>query len=252
MKRAFTLIEVMLAISLLLAISSTMFGFMLGMMDRRERLTDAAREGRSGSALIERLENDILGAIAGDSGVGAGIKGDATSLTILTRAVNVPGNLSELDIALGDLLASRYSFDEQAGEVRIARWGVSPMGSASANEGADEVVSSRVRRLRFRYHNGDTWLSSFDSLSENGLPVAIEVAIWFGETQRALIEANAPTELLGDETPLQFGDDFASDAAFDAEQMFLEEDEPTVWGQPDRVRMIVVPDGPVAAWKEGR
>ncbi len=51
---------------------------------------------------------------------------------------------------------------------------------------------------------------------------------------------------------LQFGDDFASDAAFDPELMLLEEDETTVWGQPDRVRMIVVPDGPVAAWKEGR
>jgi type II secretory pathway pseudopilin PulG len=251
-KRAFTLFEILLAISLLLAMSSTMFGFMMGMMDRRDRLLVASSDGRSGSALIERLENDILGAIAGDAGVGAGIKGSETGLTILTRAVNVPGDVSELRIALGDLQASRYVFKEEAGEVRIARWGVSPTGAAGSSSGSEEIVSDRVLRLRFRYHDGSTWLSSFDSLAQQGLPVAIEVAIWFGENQRAAIEAERPTQRTGEETPLQFGDDFPSDAAFALDDEFFDEDEPKVWGEPDRVRMIVVPDGPVAAWKEGQ
>lgn len=250
-KGAFTLLEVLLALSLLLAITSTLFGFMLGLMDRRDRLVQASSEGQAGSALIERLENDIMAAISGDSEVGAGIKGSATELTILSRSVNVPGDSSELDLALGDLQASRYTFTERSSEVSIARWGVSPTSSAGAGSGADEVVSNRVRKLRFRYHDGETWLSSYDSLSQQGLPVAVEIGIWFGENRRAAIDEEAPRELTGEETPMQFGDDYASSAALDPMQMFENEEEPIVWGEPDRVRVIIVPDGPVAAWKAG-
>ena len=230
--RGFTLFEIMLAIALLVALSSTLFSFMLNLMSGRDRLIEASRDGRAGSSLIERLENDILGAIAGDATVGAGIDGQEHRLTLLTRSVNVPSGPDELDWALGDLLSARYVFDEAASEVRTVRRAIVP--GVSVAETDDEVISGRVRGLRFRYHDGQTWRSSYNSLQRNGLPVAIEVAIWFGDP------------------PLQFGDDFPEEPSSDAGRSVEGDEGPPTFGEPDRLRVMVVPDGPVAAWKGGR
>lgn len=248
--RGFTLFEIMLAIALLVALSSTLFSFMLNLMSRRDRLIEASRDGRSGSSLIERLENDIFGAIAGDATIGAGIDGGENRLTLLTRTVNVPSGPDELDWALGDLQSARYVFDDASSEVRTVRRAIVPGGSVS--EADDEVVSSRVRRLRFRYHDGQTWLSSYNSLQRNGLPVAIEVAIWFGDPPpRPALDADSPGSA-GDETPLQFGADFPEEPFIDAGQTIEGDVLLPTFGEPDRLRVIVVPDGPVAAWKGGR
>lgn len=248
--RGFTLFEIMLAIALLVALSSTLFSFMLNLMSGRDRLIEASRDGRAGSSLIERLENDILGAIAGDATVGAGIDGQEHRLTLLTRSVNVPSGPDELDWALGDLLSARYVFDEAASEVRTVRRAIVP--GVSVAETDDEVISGRVRGLRFRYHDGQTWRSSYNSLQRNGLPVAIEVAIWFGDPPSRPALGSDSSEDARDDTPLQFGDDFPEQPPSDAGQ-FREGDEgPPTFGEPDRLRVMVVPDGPVAAWKGGR
>ena len=248
--RGFTLFEIMLAIALLVALSSTLFSFMLNLMSQRDRLIEASRDGRSGSSLIERLESDILGAIAGDATIGAGIDGEEFRLTLLTRTVNVPSGPGELDWALSDLQSARYLFDEASSEVRTVRRAIVPGGSVSQAD--DEVLSSRVRRLRFRYHDGQTWLSSYNSLRRDGLPVAIEVAIWFGDPppwSGSDVDSRGDG---GDDTPLQFGDDFAEEPLSEAGRTIEADQSPPTLGEPDRLRVIVVPDGPVAAWKGGR
>src|SRR5262249_5989025 len=81
---------------------------------------------------------------------------------------------------------------------------------------------------RVRYHDGGDWLSDFDSAGgsggattggggggeSEGLPVAVEVAIWFGE-------------------PVAEGEKIER------------------WPEPDRLRVIAVPDGPVAGGGRG-
>jgi len=246
--RAFTLLEVMIAIALILALSGSMFGFMFNLMDRRERLLHLALDGRASSMLVERLEDDLMGAVAGGGRIGSGIQGDATSLTIRTRSVGLPRGADRVG-AMGDLITADYSYDERLGRLTMAR----SRGNVAGDE--SEVVSQRVRRFNLRYYDGTNWRERFDSGSAGALPVAVEIAIWFGEpvlsaeaeveleeAERAISSASENPLDFENYEPEQFGDDL--DFGFN-------EDEPIDWGEPDRLRVIIVPDGPVATWKEG-
>jgi hypothetical protein len=102
--------------------------------------------------------------------------------------------------------------------------------------------------LRLRYYDGERWSASFDSGAAGALPVAVEVAVWFGPPgpREEADEAGGGTE-----------------AAESPEKKRTEKRENEGTGQeragadriaraPDRVRLIVAPDGPVSSWKELR
>lgn len=116
----------------------------------------------------------------------------------------------------GDLSRTSYAFDPAEGLIR-AGIGVAPSDAPPA-----EIAAEGVRSLRFRYFDGRAWRSEFESQQAKTLPAAIEIAIWSGERSSArehVSDAGAPTAALG---------------------------------EPDRVRTILILDGPSAAWKEDR
>ncbi len=92
-----------------------------------------------------------------------------------------------------------------------------------------------------RYVDGKEWKQSFDSVGAGALPVAVEVAVWFG----------APKADPGAAKPATRGG--AVEKSEDDGAARQETDAATVPSrEPDRLRVIVVPDGPVASWKESR
>lgn len=227
---AFTLLEVLLAIALIAMLTAALFGFLSQLHDRRARMEQMASDLRAGGTLIERIEQDLLGAVASARGVESGIAGTATSLRIATRGVWIdlsPGPAEESGepatvlarMADGDLQQSEYTFDAASATIRGQRRavdsGAAPAeggGSGVGGGGEAERISSRVRRVRFRYHDGRAWVDSFQSAATGGLPAAVEVALWFGD-QPATEEAGPSAN-------------------------------PLRWPEPDRLRVIVVPDGP--------
>ena len=82
------------------------------------------------------------------------------------------------------------------------------------------TVATGVAALRFRFFDGEGWSDSFDSSKSGTLPVAIEVGVW---------SASGGAASTG-----EVGKDIGA-----------------VMRAPDRWRLITVPDGPVAGWKEG-
>lgn len=232
-RRGFTLAEVLLAIGLVAALAGGVFSFMWNLLDRRGSILQAASEADAAGVLFERIEADLLCAIAGDEGVGAGIVGESARVRVLTWGVALGAPVGAT--AAADLQGSEYVFDAARGEVRARRWtGASPAGGAGL-----EVVSDRVQHLRLRYFTGREWVDRFDSLRE-GLPVAVEVSIWFGAP---LVEEGVLAE---EENGLALAD--AGEMA-EPEAPLEEGERPR--READRRRVIVVPDGPVAAWKEG-
>lgn len=101
------------------------------------------------------------------------------------------------------------------------------------------TIGTNIYRVSFRYHDGRGWRDTFTSGSRGGLPVAVEVSIWFDPWPGAeddfeadpefggALDAAPDPEPLGDSDPL---DAFADETAFD--------DRPP----PDRRRIIAVPD----------
>jgi prepilin-type N-terminal cleavage/methylation domain-containing protein len=221
-QRGFTLLEVLLCLAIILMLGGSVMGFMLGLLERREAITGAAAQQAGAAALLERIEADLSCGIAGDSQAGAGIHGTSERLVLLTRGVWLPDH-SRPEAAMGDLQGSEYVLEGNA--VLARRW-----AAGDEDAGELEVICGGVERLRLRYFDGEGWQASFDSQARGGLPVAVEVALWFRQPGTS------------------------TEPVLEEPGRFMEEDPDSVLPprDPDRVRLVIVPDGPVAAWKEGR
>jgi len=243
-RRGFSLFEVLVAISVLAALSGVVYAFLADMARQRERAAELARQLQAGIVLIERLETDVLSSLAGTGSVGAGVEGTNERLKLLSRGVTPPMGEGQAAAPLGDLQVTEFEFGAASGELRASH------GDAHAETGAEmQLLADGLERVRFRYHDGRNWVASFDSMARGGLPVAIEVALWFEPTGERDAEPSEPG-------------DAASPDASDGEPVdgpgrgvppiaprFLDAPGPPEQREiptraPDRLRIIVVPDGP--------
>lgn len=242
-RRAFTLLEVLLALGLVGIIALTAIDLASDLLRDRHRLDHACLALRSADILFERIEQHSQCAIAGGRGIGPGVRGSEHELVLLARRVSPP-QLSphrQPQDPLGDLqqLHVRYEPETTTLRLRVEH------ASDTAVQSPFEILSQRVEGLRFRYHDGSGWRNSFDSQQSGSMPVAIEISIWLMLRPRpepaptALPHAGdfrAPPDTeaaLMDEPPLP---DAARSDDTDPELL----DRPQ--RAPDRIRIIAIPD----------
>lgn len=177
-QRAFTLVEVLIALGLSAALLASAFSFYFNLLNTRKRLVERADQQRAADVIIDQLAASLTTCIVGDQSNGAGVKGTAVALTIGSRSV--AANLAERGAGdpavFDDLQMTEIRFSEAGGIITINRW--NPLGGEGARESA-QTLTQRIGKLRFRYFNGSTWRDTFDSLNASALPIAVEVAIWF-------------------------------------------------------------------------
>ncbi len=229
-RRGFTLLEVLVALGLMAMLAGSLWAFMDNLGQTRRVSMAEAREQRSLTLLMDRLEDDLTGAIAGDASMGAGIAGSSSALAVISRGVGIPlsaeGGVEATRAMLTDLRTTRYRFDRGSGTIRASR-----VHGAGGGGGGEEPAAEGVGLLRLRYFDGREWLTEFDSLKAGTLPVAIEVSIW--QTRGGPV--------WGEDQMSMEGEAGAGES--------MDETEPT--RPADRVRLLVVPDGPSAGWKGG-
>lgn len=169
--RGFTLIEVMVSLALLAALLAAMSWFVRDLADGRERLRTAAANDVLGSAIIERLEGDLLTTMVGTTEWGPGVKGSSSELLVLSRGLAARRDGAAPSLA--DLRWSRFRFSSERGlEAAAGEW--KPAATA-----AWQPIGERPARVKFRYLDGRRWVESFDSLTLERLPRAVEISIWF-------------------------------------------------------------------------
>jgi prepilin-type N-terminal cleavage/methylation domain-containing protein len=243
-ERAFTLMEVLLSLALIAVLLGSVLGFLFQIASQRDVLAAAGARQQGATALFERMESDLLCVVASGVSGEAGVQGDSSRLTVLTRGTMLP-SLPGKAAAMGDLQGTEYAFDRVGETVRVRRW------SAGEGEGGDsEVMCEGVGLLRLRYYDGERWSSSFNSSEKGGLPVAVEVAVWFGppgprEQESAGASEPGASEERG--TRRTENKENEGDARSSPRR-----DLDRIAREPDRVRLIVAPDGPVSSWKELR
>ncbi len=244
--RALTLLELLLAIGLIIALLASMFAFLFDIMDTRSRTAELTARQRAATTLIDRLESDLIACITADSQAGAGVRGDESSVTVLTR--NVPVHLAQRGgddpATLADLQQASYTYDLATRQISIRRRVV---GDGAAGRDAEAFpLDAQLGKIRFRYHDGNQWRDSFDSAAANQLPAAVEVAVWFqpwpidllddrsfGATEEGTSSPDTGLERLTFDPDANFDED-----AYAAISDFDSQDEPV----PDRLRIIIVPD----------
>ncbi len=222
-RRAFTLIEVLLALALLAGVAGGALGLLSDLTRRQAHIRTHSERSLDGGALIDRLERALQTSYAQNAAGEPGVRGDDHSIRVMHRGV-----VGHAEMAVGDrrTLEAHWSETDHV---------VTGTFSGDGVETQSEPLARRVERLRLRYFHGSRWLSSFDSVGAGELPSAIEIAIWF---EPAGVDASTAPET----SPL----DDRIDASLVPEEAT---DLPT--RSPDRVRTMVVPDAPGASWEVG-
>jgi prepilin-type N-terminal cleavage/methylation domain-containing protein len=229
-RAGFTLIEVLLAVILVLALTGGMFSYIWGLLASRDRLVTATDQQISTAALFEEVENDLSTTFAVDGAGEAGVEGTGSSLIVRARGVGslAGGGVSDF----GDLQGCEIKFDAQSQGLSARRLG--------RTADSFEVIASPVGRVRFRYFDGTQWKDSFNSARAGAPPVAVEVALWFDA-----VTANSADE--GGDKGAGKGSDKREDKRADKKENPEGDGVPD--RAPDRVRVMIVPDGPVSSWK---
>ncbi|MCZ6835448.1 MAG: hypothetical protein O7G85_06710 [Planctomycetota bacterium] len=228
-RRSFTLLEVLIAIALTLALLGTMFGFLINLLEARAQVIEISGRQRAANVLIERLERDLMACLGGDSTMGAGVEGETDRLSVLSRGLLI--NEQDASGSFADVQRSEYQFDESRATLQARRYDAS---SSDDRESEFETIGENIFKVRFRYYDGRAWSESFNSLDAKQLPVAIEMAFWFDPWPGETMPDRQVEDSFEFEPEASGFDEMESARLSDLKR----EGEP----QPDRRRVIVIPD----------
>lgn len=248
--RAFSLLEVLLALAMLLALTGSVYAFLDSVMTQRRRVERAADNQQIAGTVIERIERALFTTLAGSPSVGTGLRGTNTRLTLLTRGVTPPLMDTTTAVPLGDLQVVRFEFDPERRRLSASRRDALDDQSMQTTE----LISDQVERVRFRYYTGRAWASSFDTREAGTLPAAVEVAIWFRDKDDpdASIEAEAAEIDAFDQVVRSGANSGGEQTAVSLPESVVSMSEPAKpTRQPDRVRVIAIPDASEAGWRGG-
>ena len=205
-RRAFSLFEVLIALGLVTVLTVGVFAFTENLGRARARIDRISESDATLAAIGDRLGGALLVCHGGTGG--EGFKGNAESIDVLTH---------------GPVTTDRDGFER----FRLA-WA---NGSLRVNNTAI-AGGERFERVQFRYLRDRTWYDTHDGV-EFGLPLAVEMAVWFAGDEPDTAEP-ASSEI----APTDPTDPLDLEAALAASPDEMETTRPA-----DRVRVFPVPGG---------
>ncbi len=171
MSRAFTLLEALIAVGMMVLLLGALAMFVEDLSRTRQFVARTAAETRSADALFGALEAALQTAVVDGGNRGAGVTGTDRSIRVLSSRTDAgSGSVAELARAAFSPL-SATQVDQNGANITIGRGGVS------------STLPATVRAMRVRYWYDGGWGDSFDSLNAGTLPAVVEVGLWFGATQ---------------------------------------------------------------------
>ena len=184
--RAFTLLELLAAMALMVVASSCLYtALYTGFRARRSAMSAVEPTALAVNA-IELLKQDIYGVLSPDGVLagafvgtnGAGIKGvDADSLEFYTTHVyaaddEVAAGLGQIELMLAE------DDDADDGTYLLVRRVTTNLLSLKVVDPDEQILCRSVVSLNLRYFDGEGWVEAWDSTADaNSLPQAVEIDI---------------------------------------------------------------------------
>ena len=200
-QEAFTLIELLAAMTLMVVAASCLYSALYtGFKARRSALSAVGPTSLAINA-IELLKQDIYGvlppsgvlagAFLGIDSVGAnGV--DSDSLEFYTTHIyadndHPTGGLGKIELALED------DTDDDRENYRLVRRVTSNLLSPRAMDPEEQVLCRNVTSLNLLYFDGESWVNEWDSTADaNSLPLAVQIDIQIANN--TINGARAPLE----------------------------------------------------------
>lgn len=177
MRRGFTLLEVLLVLSMLGMVLGVVWGVMFVFSQMEIRRTQHTKHQQLNRTWTQILNDDFRNVIQDteqlNKAVGSetirhfGVDGTATQLRIDVS------NYSWRSAESSELRTIFYEFNQTGGLVRRER-------DYAASQSAEEKVqiASEIASGQFRYYDGSTWHEQWVSLERKSAPTAIEVSFY--------------------------------------------------------------------------
>lgn len=177
MRRGFTLIEVILALALLVALVGGLYTFVDGLRSNAKIADERATEMAAAEVVLDEVESTLATTyVAGHDGA-SGIAGDGASLSVRGRAWGYDAKAS----------------DVSGCELKVDAQGLMARRVVGGKAQAWERIAG-VGGLRVRYHVGSEWVTSFDSAQAGQLPTALEISLWLGGEASGAGVAKGPAD----------------------------------------------------------
>lgn len=182
--RGFTLLELLLAMTMMTIIAASLYTSMSIGFKARESAERVVQEGRSLEIAVELIRGMLASAMV-PTGIMAGeFEGedengdegyDADTLTFYTADYNpvedeLAGDIEKVEICMSE----REDTDEPV----IVRKVTTNLLSPKTLDPEEEILCGNVRSLNLRYYDGSDWQDDWDSSdNDDELPEAVEITI---------------------------------------------------------------------------
>ena len=183
-KRGFTLLELLVAISLMALLAGSLYGSLFVGFKAHRAATAAVEPARTAALALELLQQDfdaalpptgvLAGAFTGAAGTATGESG---TLSFFSGAHAPNAGETACDIRKVDL--SVETLPNESLPVLMRRVTTNLL---AANDPVvrEQVLCRRIRTFSLRYYDGSVWQDMWDSTGQgNLLPVAVEVTLEF-------------------------------------------------------------------------
>lgn len=183
-RRAFTLLELLVAMVLMVVVASCLYTALYTGFQARRSALSAVEPTSAAINTIELVKQDIYGVLPPGNGLAgafigtdaSGAKGmDADSLEFYTTHVyasdgQLAGGLGKIELLLED------DTDSGDGSQRLIRRITTNLLASRAVVPEEQVLCRNVLSLNLRYFDGSGWVDEWDSTADaNSLPLAVEV-----------------------------------------------------------------------------
>jgi type II secretion system protein J len=201
--RAFTLIELLIAMTMMSIIAVSLYTSMSIGFKARERAERVVEKGRAAEIAIELIKGMVGSALIPNGVLAGEFKGtnetdekgyEADTLSFYTAAYTPEEGELACDI---EKIEIGTDVRENTSERIIYRKTTTNLLSSKTLDPAEEVLCGGVRSLTLQYYNGTDWVDSWDSTeNSNALPKAVEVTIVLEDTESESVDSGSDDENL--------------------------------------------------------